>query len=76
MRKVKSNAFNAGLRYKRTDITSNNTFQSKQSAKNFNPLNVVIITIDPTLNNSESESAISSKAVQAKKIFSNYRKNL
>jgi hypothetical protein len=38
-------------------------------------LSSVVFTVDPKLDSLESKNTLSAKAVTAKKIFSNYRKN-
>ena len=39
-----------------------------------NPLNLVVFTIDPNLDNLESRNVFSNKTITARKIFSNYHK--
>jgi hypothetical protein len=43
--------------------------------KGQNPLNLVEFTVDPKLDNLASKNILTSKAAEAKRMFSKYRKN-
>ena len=55
-------------------VSEKKILTSPGKVKDQNPLNLVVFTIDPKLDNLESRNVLSSKTVAAKKMFSNYRK--
>ena len=49
-------------------------WETVRKLKAFNPDQIVVLTVDPKLDNLASTNSLTSKAVSAKRMFSNYRK--
>jgi hypothetical protein len=56
-------------------VSTKKTVSRHGKVRDQNPLDLVVFTVDPKLDNLESRNVLSSKAAEAKRMFSNYRKS-